>query len=156
MFTLCVDEHVLSAQSSHASLAADCGFESPPQSELLDDDLPRSCKVSEHILEMTWAWLLGEPLNASCRPDGWGAHVPAHVRALATMRTARPGPSNPRAAFEAASGDGAKAELKRRASKLKRQTQKHRVLRERKNVSGKKRLLRSLATRTREARARTA
>ena len=41
--------------------------------DLLDPAVPPVCKVSGHLLELTWGYLLGEPANATCRRDGWGA-----------------------------------------------------------------------------------
>ena len=41
--------------------------------DLLDPAVPQVCKVSGHVLELTWGLLLGEPANATCRRDGWGA-----------------------------------------------------------------------------------
>ena len=41
--------------------------------DLLDPAVPAVCKVSGHVLELTWGYLLGEPSNATCRKDGWGA-----------------------------------------------------------------------------------
>ena len=41
--------------------------------DLLDQKVPQVCKVSGHVLELTWGYLLGEPPNATCRKDGWGA-----------------------------------------------------------------------------------
>ena len=41
--------------------------------DLLDPKVPQVCKVSGHVLELTWGYLLGEPPNATCRKDGWGA-----------------------------------------------------------------------------------
>lgn len=35
-------------------------------------DTPDVCKVSGHLLEFTWGYLLGEPSNFTCRKDGWG------------------------------------------------------------------------------------
>ena len=40
--------------------------------DLLDPKVPQTCKVSGHVLELTWGFLLGEPINATCRKDGWG------------------------------------------------------------------------------------
>ena len=40
--------------------------------DLLDPRVPQVCKVSGHVLELTWGYLLGEPSNATCRRDGWG------------------------------------------------------------------------------------
>lgn len=44
--------------------------------DLLDPVVPPVCKVSGHLLELTWGYLLGEPPNATCRTDGWGAAGP--------------------------------------------------------------------------------
>ena len=41
--------------------------------DLLDQAVPPVCKISGHVLELTWGYLLGEPANAECRKDGWGA-----------------------------------------------------------------------------------
>ena len=73
--------------------------------DLLDGDVPAVCKVSGHVLELTWGFLLGEPPSARCRRDGWGhtgsrelpaaehtAHSPG-VRSSGTQRVARPPPS---------------------------------------------------------------
>jgi len=40
--------------------------------DLLDQQVPNVCKVSGHMLELTWGYLLGEPGNFTCRKDGWG------------------------------------------------------------------------------------
>jgi hypothetical protein len=34
--------------------------------------VPQVCKVSGHVLELTWGYLLGEPPGATCKPTGWG------------------------------------------------------------------------------------
>ena len=41
--------------------------------ELLDERSPRTCKISEHMLELSWAWLLGaQPqVEADCA-ERWG------------------------------------------------------------------------------------
>eukprot|EP00966_Prymnesium_polylepis_P266715 6161742-Prymnesium_polylepis.1 len=41
--------------------------------DLLDESVPRTCKVSEHVLELSWAWLLGaQPqVEADCAAR-WG------------------------------------------------------------------------------------
>lgn len=41
--------------------------------DLLDATVPKVCKLSGHVLELTWGYLLGEPANATCRRDGNGA-----------------------------------------------------------------------------------
>ena len=41
--------------------------------DLLDPATPQVCKVSGHVLELTWGYLLGEPANATCRKDGYGS-----------------------------------------------------------------------------------
>ena len=41
--------------------------------DLLDSTVPPVCKVSGHLLELTWGYMLGEPSTATCRKDGWGA-----------------------------------------------------------------------------------
>ncbi|KOO24810.1 hypothetical protein Ctob_006557 [Chrysochromulina tobinii] len=40
--------------------------------DLLDGEVPPVCKVSGHVLELTWGYMLGEPPDAMCRTDGWG------------------------------------------------------------------------------------
>ena len=47
--------------------------------DLLDPAVPQVCKVSGHVLELTWGYLLGEPANATCRRDGYGAAHPQQV-----------------------------------------------------------------------------
>ena len=54
--------------------------------DLLDASVPQSCKLSEHVLELSWAWLLGEPIDTNCTEDGWGAGRPATARERSTPK----------------------------------------------------------------------
>ena len=56
--------------------------------DLLDLSVPQVCKVSGHVLEMTWGYLLGEPADATCKKSGWGeAGARATGAPLITDRT---------------------------------------------------------------------
>ena len=67
---LCCAQFVVSADRIRARPHA---FWRRLLADLLDPAVPQVCKVSGHVLEMTWGWMLGEPPNATCRKDGWGA-----------------------------------------------------------------------------------
>ena len=54
--------------------------------DLLDPAVPQVCKVSGHVLELTWGYLLGEPNNATCRRDGWGSHAAANAGSDSKLR----------------------------------------------------------------------
>ena len=54
--------------------------------DLLDTGTPPVCKVSGHVLELTWGYMLGEPANATCRTDGWGTTA-AQSESPASRRT---------------------------------------------------------------------
>ena len=38
--------------------------------------MPEVCKISGHMLELFWGYLLGEPADFQCREDLWGHRGP--------------------------------------------------------------------------------
>ena len=38
--------------------------------------VPEVCKISGHMLELFWGYLLGEPADFECRTDLWGHRGP--------------------------------------------------------------------------------
>lgn len=44
--------------------------------DLLDPEMPAVCKLSGHMLELFWGYLLGEPADFQCRRDLWGHRGP--------------------------------------------------------------------------------
>ncbi len=58
--------------------------------DLLDARVPAVCKLSGHVLELMWGYLLGEPPNATCAKDGWGAAGGVGDRATGGRLAARP------------------------------------------------------------------
>ena len=65
--------------------------------DLLDPEVPEVCKISGHMLELFWGYLLGEPADFKCRDDLWGHRgPPPHADPVSASPTA-PQAAQPRA-----------------------------------------------------------
>ena len=73
-------------------------FTPPASSSLILGQVPAVCKVSGHLLELVWGYLLGEPTNATCRRDGWGAAGPPPGASRSPRAAARRPHAQPRRA----------------------------------------------------------